>query len=324
MPGGADDHPGHDQRPGRHLGQQPGGEPAGREQDHRGHREEGHARLHRRVPLDDLHVVGHEEERPEHPDHGHAHGQVGAAAGAAGDHAQRQQRLPHPALDEGERGEQHRTGGQEADDLRRAPAVGLGLAGAVHDRDEPAGHQQHAGDVEPGLAVTPRLLQQREPADRREQGDGDVDVQAPAPVQVVGQRPADQQADRTARSGDAAPDPERLGAVLRLGERHRQQRQRGRPEQRAEPSLQGTGHQQHLDVRRRAPERRSGGEAEQRDQEGPLAAGVVGDPAAEQQQAAERQRVRGDDPLPVAVGDREVPLERRQRDVHHGGVQDDH
>ena len=42
----------------------------------------------------------------------------------------------------------------------------------------------------------------------------------------------------------------------------------------------------------------------------PLAADVVGDPATEQQQGAERQRVGGDDPLPVGVADAEVRLRR--------------
>ena len=47
-------------------------------------------------------------------------------------------------------------------------------------------------------------------------------------------------------------------------------------------------------------------------------------PAAEQQQAAERQRVGGDDPLAVVVGEAEVGLRRRQRDVHDRRVEHDH
>ena len=56
-----------------------------------------------------------------------------------------------------------------------------------------------------------------------------------------------------------------------------------------------------------AAERGGAGEADQADEEGPLAADVVGDPAAEQQQATEGERVRGDDPLPVGVGDVAAP-----------------
>ena len=43
--------------------------------------------------------------------------------------------------------------------------------------------------------------------------------------------------------------------------------------------------------------------------------------AAEQQQAAEGERVRGDDPLPLVVGEAEVGLGGRERDVHDRHVQ---
>jgi hypothetical protein len=55
-----------------------------------------------------------------------------------------------------------------------------------------------------------------------------------------------------------------------------------------------------------------------------LAAEQVGQLAAEQQQAAERQRVGGDDPLPFAVREVQRQLRRRQRDVHHRHVEHDH
>ena len=55
-----------------------------------------------------------------------------------------------------------------------------------------------------------------------------------------------------------------------------------------------------------------------------LAPDDVADAAAQQQQAAERQGVGGDDPLPLAVVEAEVGLRGRQRDVHDGGVEHDH
>ncbi len=66
------------------------------------------------------------------------------------------------------------------------------------------------------------------------------------------------------------------------------------------------------------------GEAGQRDDQDLLAADVVGDPAAQQQQGAERQRVGGDHPLPVGVGDAQRRLRLGQGDVHDGRVEDDH
>jgi hypothetical protein len=50
----------------------------------------------------------------------------------------------------------------------------------------------------------------------------------------------------------------------------------------------------------------------------------VGQPAAEQQQATERQGVRRHDPLPVRGGEAQRVLRGRQGDVHHRDIQDDH
>ena len=66
------------------------------------------------------------------------------------------------------------------------------------------------------------------------------------------------------------------------------------------------------------------GEAGQRDDQDLLTADVVGNPAAQQQQRTERQRVGGDHPLPIGVRDAQRFLRLRQRDVHDGRVQDDH
>src|SRR5262249_7280085 len=54
------------------------------------------------------------------------------------------------------------------------------------------------------------------------------------------------------------------------------------------------------------------------------AAEKVGEPAAEQQEAAERQRVGVDDPREVVLVEVERAPDRRQRDVDDRGVEDDH
>jgi hypothetical protein len=59
-------------------------------------------------------------------------------------------------------------------------------------------------------------------------------------------------------------------------------------------------------------------------QERHLAAEQVGEAVAEQQQAAERQRVRGDHLLPVGGGEMQRLLRRRQRDVHDRDTEDHH
>jgi hypothetical protein len=59
-------------------------------------------------------------------------------------------------------------------------------------------------------------------------------------------------------------------------------------------------------------------------QERDLPAQQVRQLAAEQQQAAERKRVRGDHPLPVHRREMQRTLRRRQRDIHHRQVQHHH
>ena len=68
-------------------------------------------------------------------------------------------------------------------------------------------------------------------------------------------------------------------------------------------------------------ERREGREA---DHEDDAPAEDVADPPAEQQEAAERQRVAGDDPLEAVLGEVEILLDRRQRDVHDRDVEHHH
>ena len=160
-------------------------------------------------------------------------------------------------------------------------------------------------------------------AEGGEDRDGDVDEQAPAPVQVFGEQAAEDQADGRAAAGDGAVDAERLGAFLGsvnvVDSRESAAGARSAPKApcraRAANSMAGPGG---------AAQRGGHGEAEQADDEGAFAAEEVADAAAEQEQAAEGQGVGGDDPLAVGDGDAQVALGGGQRDVHDRGVQDDH
>ena len=129
---------------------------------------------------------------------------------------------------------------------------------------------------------------------------------------------------RAARPGDRPVDGERLAAVLRRGERGGQQGQRRGHQQRGERALAGPRGHQHGEVDRGAADGRDPGEADQPGQERDLPARQVRQPAPQQQQAPERQRVRGDHPLPVHRGEVQRPLRRRQRDVHHRKIEDHH
>ena len=72
------------------------------------------------------------------------------------------------------------------------------------------------------------------------------------------------------------------------------------------------------------PTSEASGEEQDAGHEDAPAAVDVAEPAAEQQQAAEGQRVGGDDPLEPGTAEAEGALDVRQRDVHDGGVEDDH
>ena len=73
-----------------------------------------------------------------------------------------------------------------------------------------------------------------------------------------------------------------------------------------------------------AAEERGGREEDEAGEEHALAADQVAGAAAEQQEAAEQERVGVDDPLQARLGDPEVGLDRRQRDVHDRRVEHDH
>ena len=141
--------------------------------------------------------------------------------------------------------------------------------------------------------------QQAQRHDRRGHGDHKVDVQAPAPGQDLGERAAEYQPERGATAGDRTEDPERCGPVGRPLERHRQQPQRRGCEQRAECPLERSGGHEHAEGLGQPADRRGDREPDQAGDQGPLAPEQITELAAQQQEAAERQRVGGDDPLPA-------------------------
>lgn len=112
-----------------------------------------------------------------------------------------------------------------------------------------------------------RLANEHRCTDCGYRGDGEVDVQAPAPAEVLGEQLAKKQAHSAAGSRDRAVDGERAAALLGFGEGGRQQGKRGEGEQRAERSLPGAGDDEHAETARRATDRRGDTEADQaRDQ----------------------------------------------------------
>ncbi len=318
---------GYQQRPGPDPRHQLGADP-GHRHDHGHHRQVGHPGLERAVVPDVLHEDGQEEEHPEHRRAQAEHDQVGPGPAAVAEDPQRHQGMLAARLDEQERGQEHHRRGQRGEDLGVAPVrhpVGAGRrAGQAVDQ---GGQAERAGDragqVEPagvalGLGQGARGQQGDQKPDRH------VHEQHPAPGEVGGEHAADEQAD--GRAGDAHGGVDAHGPVAfpALREVGRDQRQSGRRDDRTAHALQGArGQQPGLGVGETAEQR---GDREQDDpgDEDPLAAEDVAGPAAEQQQAAEGQRVGVDDPLQAGAGEAERGLDVRQRDVDDGGVQHHH
>ena len=248
MPPAASSSPDRDQDAGAELGHQQlarGGRRHDQAADQRQERQAGH---HRRVAQDLLQVVGEEQEDPEQADRGQPDRQVRAAPEPVEDDPQRQQRMGHPPLHQREQGEQDHPAHQQADRERVAPPLGVGLGQPVDEGDQAGHHQHRPRPVEVHAGVAAITAQQPDRGRDRDHREDHVDVQAPAPGQVLGQHAAEQQPDRAAGPGDRAEDAERLAPLGRVGERHRQRGQGGRRQQRAERALDRAGDEQHREV----------------------------------------------------------------------------
>jgi hypothetical protein len=157
-----------------------------------------------------------------------------------------------------------------------------------------------------------------------EHADRHVDQEDPSPAQRLGQRAADEEAQRAAGHADehvAAHRPGALGVVRELGRDDREDdRRRGG----APGSLEEPRDDQRRRRGRQPAQDRGDGEAGQAGQEDPPAPEQIPEPAEQQEQAAERDQVRVRDPGQAGGAHPEVGLDRREGDVHDGRVEDQH
>ena len=164
-----------------------------------------------------------------------------------------------------------------------------------------------------------------EAADERDgQPDRDVDEQHPAPGRPLGEHAAGDQADRPAADRDGREQRDRPQPLAALREHRGQQGQRGRRGERATDALQGPRGEQEPAGGGEAAEQRGGGEDGDAGQERAPPAEQVTGPGAQQQQAAEGERVGVEHPGQLRVGEVQRGLDVGQRDVDDGRVQHDH
>ena len=138
--------------------------------------------------------------------------------------------------------------------------------------------------------------------------DGDVDEEDPVPVDRLRDHAAGEQPDRAAGGGDEAVDADRLGLLAGLGEHRDDHPEDHRGGHRAADALHEARDHEHLLALRQAADQRGGGEDDEADHHDELAPGEVAEAPGEQQQAAEGDQVRVDDPREARLREAEIGL----------------
>ena len=120
------------------------------------------ARLRRRVAEDVLDVERDEEEDAEHRERDEHRHEVRARERADPEEREVEHRQPLPLLEHDERDEKDGRGGEEAEDLGRAPAVAVPLDQRVAEREEEADRGDETGKVDALLVRGVARLADRE------------------------------------------------------------------------------------------------------------------------------------------------------------------
>ena len=193
---------------------------------------------------------------------------------------------------------------------------------ADHHRARDQQRAEHVGALRQADALVVGDVAQRQ--QRGRDADRNVDEEDPVPADGLRQRPAGQQADGRAGRRDEAVDADRLRLLARLREhRHDHAQDHGRRQRAADALREARADQQRL-ARGEAAQQRREREERKAAQEHAPATDQVAEPPGQQQQPAERDQVGVDDPRQRRLREAEIRLDRRQRDVHDRGVEDDH
>ena len=296
---------------------------AGRERD--GEREERETGLEGTGSQHVLHVERAKQEQPEQRGRRGEHHREPAADAAVGEAVDIQQRVSGPALCEHECDQAGDSGRGGAEHGGGAPACVSSLRERVHDRAEPGGGEHRAAEVESVPARSGGVCGD-DPAGRdgEPDTDRDVDQEDRLPADELGQRASEEHADGGTRSSDRAPGREGVRPLATLSEGAHEDGERGGREHRGAQSLSGPCGEQRFGAS--CCRCGDGGEGEdaQSGHEHAARPDEVGGTAAEQEQAAEDQRVARDRPADVAAVDAEAVGHVRQRDVHGRDVEDHH
>ena len=207
------------------------------------------------------------------------------------------------------------------DDLARAEPVEF-LAAVQQHLEGAGGEPQHGEAIpgEPELRPRRRLAHEQHDADQGEDAERQVDVEHPAPGVEIGQIAAEGRADHRSHRDAHGEDRHRLRAAReRIDVEHRRLRQRRQC--RAEHALQQAEAHQLFQRLRRTAQHGGGGEADDADDEQPLAAEADRHPADRRCHDGGGDHIGGEHPGDLVVRRRHAALHVWQRDVGDGGVQ---
>ena len=154
--------------------------------------------------------------------------------------------------------------------------------------------------------------------------DRGVDEEAPAPGRPFGEHAAEKEAEAAARARDGTVEADRARPLPPLGEARSEERERGGSGDRGADALEAASDEEHRGRGGEPADDRGGGEEADPDAEEASAAKQIASAGAEQQQAAEGERVGVLNP--AEAGRREVQraVDAGQRRDHDRGVEDDH
>src|SRR5262245_8266575 len=124
----------------------------------------------------------------------------------------------------------------EADRATREPALLSRLRDRVDERGKARGDEHRSREVERLHLCVAALVEQNRRENHRENSDRDVDEEDPFPAERVGEDPTHEDTRGGAEATDGAPDAERDVSLATFMERRRENRERGRgDDRRAEP-----------------------------------------------------------------------------------------
>ena len=276
-----------------------------------------------RVAQHALHVEAEEEEHRVEAAERDELGQVGRGESLDPEDREGDERSARSVLVDDEGGEQHSCERECADRLGRTPADLGSPHEGVDQKEHPGGDEHRPRKIEAALPAPASLTaEERECAKAGQDGDRDVEVEDPAPARPFCEDTAEHDAGGARETGHSRPCTERQISVASVGERGRQDRERGRRHHRRAGSLGEPGGDEHpLRLGQATRERGEREESEPADEDAP-SPDQVGSAPAEEQEAAVGEHVAADDPLQALLGEVQVVPDRGQGDVDDRDVEE--